>query len=253
MKINTTMLYPVGVYWIIFLVNIFVFVLAGKLLKIDGRTKGALMLTCGLGNTSFVGFPVLRAMFGEEAIKTGIVIDQAGTFFVLSTLGILVASYYSSGKTNIKSVFAKIIEFPPFIVFLISIILNILNYEHQEPVKVILEKLGGMIYVLALVSVGMQIRFDLNGMLKKEFFTGLGYKLIIAPLLIFVFYVYILGAGGEVIRICIAEAAMPPIIMGAVVASNFNLNPRLSSLLACTGIPVSFITLYFWYLIIKGL
>jgi predicted permease len=47
---------------------------------------GCLILTAGLGNTSFLGFPIIEALYGQEGMKTAILVDQPGTFVVLSTL-----------------------------------------------------------------------------------------------------------------------------------------------------------------------
>jgi predicted permease len=38
---------------------------------------GCLILTAGLGNTSF-GFPIIEALYGEEGLKTAILVDQPG-------------------------------------------------------------------------------------------------------------------------------------------------------------------------------
>jgi hypothetical protein len=46
-----------------------------------------------------LGFPI-EALYGEEGLKTAILVDQPGSFVVLSTLGILVATIYSSGNPN---------------------------------------------------------------------------------------------------------------------------------------------------------
>jgi predicted permease len=55
-----------------------------------------LILTAGLGNTSFLGFPIIEALYGQEGMKTAILVDQPGTFVVLSTLE-LSATMYSKG------------------------------------------------------------------------------------------------------------------------------------------------------------
>jgi hypothetical protein len=47
------------------------------------------------------------------------------------------------------------------------------------------------------------------------------------------------------------QMAMSPMIMGAILASDFNLNPKLANFMVGIGIPLSFFTIIFWYLIIK--
>lgn len=253
MKFTPDILYPAAVSWIIFIAGFLFFSGYQKLFRVDKSTIGALVLTCAMGNTSFVGFPILRAFWGEESIKTGIIIDQAGTFFVLSSLGIFAASYYSFQRSGIKSLAKRILNFPPFIVFIAALILSVFNYHHTETVRNILQKLGNTIFILSLVSVGLQLSLNLRGVKIKDIFTGLFFKLIVAPSLIFFLYVYILGIKSEMIKICITEAAMPPIITGAIVAMNFKLNPKLVGQLLGIGIPLSLITLIIWYYILKML
>jgi predicted permease len=70
-----------------------------------------LNLNCRAGNTSFLGFPIIEALYGQEGMKTAILVDQPGTFVVLSTLGIIVATMYSKGEPNSIQIFKKIIFF----------------------------------------------------------------------------------------------------------------------------------------------
>ena len=65
--------------------------------SISPITTGCLILLCGTSNTSFVGFPLVHALLGEEALNTAIIVDQSN-LIVLFTLGILVANLYS-GKS----------------------------------------------------------------------------------------------------------------------------------------------------------
>ncbi|MCD8491891.1 MAG: hypothetical protein LRY51_08325 [Geovibrio sp.] len=69
------------------------------------------MLSGGLGNTSFVGFPMINAFYGEELIGIGVLCDQ-GSFFVLSTLGIMVAAKYASGRVSSWEIVQKVLMFP---------------------------------------------------------------------------------------------------------------------------------------------
>jgi malate permease and related proteins len=56
-----------------------------------------------------------------EFLGLGILIDQAGSYFVLSTLGILVASIYSSGHAvDVKTVIRRIALFVPFQAFVLA-------------------------------------------------------------------------------------------------------------------------------------
>jgi predicted permease len=86
-------------------------------------------------------------------------VDQPGSFVVLSTLGILVATIYSSGNPNGFQI-AKRFSFPPFITFLIACVMNILNFEFLDFLQVVFKTTGSFVTPLALLSVGLQLRFD---------------------------------------------------------------------------------------------
>ncbi len=233
----------------------------GKFLNWDSLTIGGLILTSGLGNTSFVGLPMIEAYYGKEFISYGLLADQGGTFFMLSTLGIMVAikfsshsSYHTSDKKNsnifnnnlifIKDTFIKILKFPPFFIFIF--LLKPFNYP--DWFKHILNILGNTLTPLALFSVGFQLKLSELKHNKKYIFIGLFYKLILSPLMIAFLY-YFLNLEKNVYYISIFEAAMGPMITGGIIAISYNLNPPLVSLMLAIGISLSFITLpIFWYL-----
>lgn len=248
-SLNT--IYPLVVTWIVFGLAIVFFIIFGKVFNLQNGTVGALILTAGLCNTSFVGFPVLIALFGEEGLKVGVLVDQAGSFVILSTFGIIVASIYSHGKIDYKSILKRIITYPSFIAFILGIIMNIFGLKFEGVVKSLLEKAGSPMAFLALISVGFQLRISLKDLPSKEIILGLSYKLIIAPLFIYILFFVLFKGSGLDVQVSLIEIAMPPMVLGAVLASSFNLNPKLSNLMVGIGIPLSFFTLAFWYYIVK--
>ncbi len=246
-ELRAELIFPAVIIWIIFLLSVPFFVLLQKIFRWDRKTTGALILTGGLANTSFVGFPVLLAMFGEEGLKVGVIIDQAGSFLVLSTLGIIAASIYSSGTYSLKKIAVDVLKYPSFTAFIISIFMIAAGLKHTEISSSILFKLGSPTIVLALISVGMQLKPKVDTMLWKELTTGLIYKLLLAPAVVFVLGLYFFKSNGLVFQVSVIESAMPPMVMGSVLASQFTLNPRLSNFMVGIGIPIAAATLAFWW------
>ena len=99
-KWDTKLLFPILVTWIGFTVSYLFFSFLGKKFGWSRKLTGCLIITAGFGNTSFLGFPIIQALYGNEGLKTAILVDQPGTFVVLSTLGILVATLYSKGNSS---------------------------------------------------------------------------------------------------------------------------------------------------------
>ena len=112
----------------------------------------------------------------------------------------------------------------------------------------ILQKLGSTLTPLALVSVGFQLQFGGLRQVLKPLATGLVYKLLFGPLLLFLLFRFVIGATGTVIQVTIFEAAMAPMITAGIIAIDHNLRPQLVGMLVGIGIPLSFITLHVWHL-----
>ena len=252
-ELNSSVIYPVLVAWIGIFLAIAFFVILGKFFGWKYSVIGALIMCAGFGNTSFVGIPVIQAMYGEEGLKTVMLVDQPG-FVALSTVGILVANFYSGSKDSLAKHITKILKFPPFIAFVVAIILNLLSVEIPKDFDDVLMKLGATTVPLALVSVGSQMQWK---KIEKEegfhLFLGLLFKLVIYPFIILIIYKFLLHQNNDVIDICILEAAMAPMITAAIIAAAHDLEPKLCNLMVAVGIPLSFVTLAIWHYVLQVL
>ena len=248
---SNNLLFPIGVAWITFAGSYFLFNYIGKKRAWSKKLIGCLIITAGLGNTSFVGFPIIQALYGEEGMKTAILVDQPGSFVILSTFAILVASIYSTGKPDGLKIVKKIAFFPPFLTFLIACLMNYLNFDFHDYVQALLQKAGTIMTPLAMLSVGLQLKFDRRSQHWRFLGMGLLYKLILTPAVIYLLYVVILQQHSKMIEVAVMESAMAPMITASILASSNGLKPRLSSMMVGFGIPISFITLVFWYFILQ--
>jgi predicted permease len=249
--ISTNLLYPLLVAWIGFGLSFLFFYSIGKKFNWSNKLIGCLVLTAGLGNTSFVGFPIIQAIYGDEGIKTAIIVDQPGTFVVMTTLGVLTAGFFSRGENNSKEILKKILFFPPFIAFAIGCLMNFLSIDFIDNFQFVFQKLGATITPVALVGVGLQLKIDKKSKHWRFLALGLFFKLMLTPLFFLVLYKIILKGNSLAVDVSIMEAAMAPMITGAILASNYGLKPKLSSMMVGVGIPLSFVTLVFWYYVLK--
>lgn len=251
LEISKSLWMPVSTAWIVFIVSILFFRILQKQLNFSNATLGCLILTCGLFNSSFIGFPVIKALYGESGLRIAIMVDQPGSFVVLSTLGVGVAAWLSSGKADYKLIAQKVIAFPPLWGFIIAFIMLLSGKHHFAETKSILKNFANTMTPLALISVGMQLKFSMQHNMLKELSAGLLYKLVAAPALLYLLFFVILNTNSLEAKISVMEAAMAPMITGAILATKYNLNPKLASLIVGFGIPLSFITLVFWHFILN--
>lgn len=244
LDISKAVLLPILSAWIIFFGAIIFFILISKKANITKPTIACLILSCGLGNTSFVGFPILTQLYDASAIQYAIFVDQPGSFLIMSTLGVLVANYASTGNINIKIIFKKLFSFPPFICFIIALFLP----KNTIPTNVdfYLKAVGSLMIPLAMLSLGMQFKLNFKTIPWKKFLIGVSYKLVIAPLIIYILFILILQQDTFANRISVIECAMPPMITSSIIASEHGLDEDLAAVLPTLGILCSLPTLLVW-------
>lgn len=248
-RIDTELLWPAAMPWLVFLLGAIFFIALRGPLKLGKGTLGALILTGSLGNTSFVGFPMLTAMLGQNALKAAIIIDQAGSFLVVSTLGLVTASVLSNHDASWTKIIRRIITFPPFIALLIALALRqVMIFELYWMASFVLKPLMWTLGPAALIAVGYQLRFNKTVLQRrwKELSVGLLFKLILAPIVIAICFVATPLSPYDRL-VTTLEAAMPPMITAAIIASEHGLDEELTSLMVGIGIPISIITVPIWF------
>lgn len=236
---------PVFVSWIVMALSALVIFYLSKLFAFSKEVTGALLLVGVLGNTSYLGIPMVQAYFGEEALGYVLMYDQLGSFIALSTYATFISVYYSSTKSvDIRALFIKIVSFPPFIALLIA--LFFIGKPFHPVAQSVFASLAATIVPLALVSVGLQLKFKLPSEEIKPFATALVVKLIFAPI-VAITVCYALSWNTQAALVSIMEASMAPMITAAAVASMAGLAPALSSAILGYGILFSFLSTWIVY------
>lgn len=250
-KLGWNLLFPASVAYIGFVLAMLIFIPLAKIFGWSKKLLGCLLLTAGLGNTSFVGIPIIQALYGDEGIKSLIIVDIPGTVVMLSSAGMLTAVACSKGTSSAKAIFFNLIKFPPFIAFIAGIIMLGMNVHFPDSIREVFAKLMATVSPLALVSVGFQLKIERRSKHWKFLALGLCYALFIWPLACFAIYCLGFKQEGIPIKVSIMEAAMPPMITGAILAVQYGLKPRLANMMIGIGIPISFVTLALWYFFLE--
>lgn len=201
------------------------------------QVRAALLLVMPLGNTSFVGIPVVHTLLGEEAIGYVLMYDQFGTFLILSLYGAAVIARYETGVFHKRLIVKKLLLFPPFLFLLFALVFG------QMPVGIqpYLQILSSTLVPLALVSVGYSMKF--GGEVDYALFTqSLVLKLIIMPILAFGI-LFAMGTEPLALKTAVLESGMPSMITAGALAIAAGFAPALSAALVGYGIIVSLVTL----------
>ncbi|MHB1050713.1 MAG: AEC family transporter [Bacteroidota bacterium] len=245
---NSGVLLPLAMPLIVFAGAWILITIIARRFALDAGTRGALILTAGLGNTSFIGFPLTQAYLGEEGLRIAVMCDQM-TFVTLSTFGVVTAMH-ATHNTNVAPfvLLKRIVLFPPFLGFVAAVVLP--QFVDISPLDPLFEKLSVTLVPLALFSVGLQIRFSGWKNDTRLLTYGLAYKLFVAPLLILL-VALIAGLEGIAAQTSVFEASMPPMITAAILASEYRLNPQLANTIVSLGILLSLLTSLFWWVVVN--
>ena len=247
LTLTPELVYPLVMGVIVFVLSLPAARLMARLMHLDRKTEACLILTMGLGNTSFLGLPMIKAYYGAEALGIGVLCDQ-GSFLSLAIPGMIIAARASGEQVALRELIKRILLFPPFMALCAG--LALIPVPYAEWFESLLGALASTLSPLALLSVGMNLRFGALKGRVPTLFLGLGVKLVLIPAAVAGLYFGLLGLEGQIIRVSVFEAAMPPMVVGGVVAMLHGLDSDLAALMVGMGIPASFITLAGWYWIL---
>ena len=235
---TTTMLWPVLMPVLVWCGS---WLALGRLSPEHRPTRGALILGCGLGNTSFVGFPLTLAYFGEPGLKIAVVCDQI-TFLLLSTVGVAVSISHGA-ETAGANMLGRLLRFPPFLGFMVSLLApGAVSYGALPDLW---RPLAATIVPVALFSVGSQLQLSSKAF-DKLLACGLTYKLFLAPALI-MGLLLAAGTRGLVAQVTVMEASMASMATTSVLAVQYGLEARIINLLIGVGVPLSLLTSHLWF------
>ena len=241
-KLNFSMdaLIPIIISWSVMTLSVILVLLLCKFFSFSKEVTGSLLLVAILGNSSFMGIPILNAYMGESALPYVLVYDQLGTFIALATYGTFIASYYSNkSQITFKIITFKVLTFPPFISLVLALFL--IGTKFNPLISKVLTSFSNTIVPIALVAVGLQLQFKLPKEDIKPFSVALIVKLIIAPIIAIIICKIFMWENQASI-VSIMEAGMAPMITAGAIASMAGLAPRLSSANVGYGILISFLT-----------
>ncbi|WP_294297069.1 AEC family transporter [uncultured Chryseobacterium sp.] len=211
----------------------------------SGRSRSTLELVSGYSNTSFIGFPLVAAFYGENLLSIAVICDQT-MFLALSTLGIIAAvkGGSRSGRISAQFILKRLVTFPPLIGCMAALVLSrFIDFSSAEP---FFDKLAATVSPLALFSVGLQLKFNGWKKLIPQMSVSMLYKLLLAPALV-LGLALLAGIKGDVAKITVFEAAMPTVVTSSIIAEQFRLNTKLTNLTIGFSIIVGLFTSAIWY------
>lgn len=241
-------LYPVVIHWLAFPLHILFIVVVQKIFKFRRSVFGAMLIVTTLGNTAFLGIPMVKTFHGPEAIPFAVLYDQLGSGLGFIIFGAFVLPMFTDRtKQSVRDVIINLITFPAFLGLVLGFVFKF--FPLHSVMENFLSQLAATLIPCAMVAVGFQMKYRLQVHELKPLALGLWLKLLILPLVVLL-CVKLLGITTLSSKVAILQAGMPPMVTAGAMAIESGLEKDLSAAYVGYGLIFAFLTLPFLHFLI---
>lgn len=207
-----------------FLIYIFMCVIAFlcakvfKIAKPNDRTFQALLI---FGNSSFMGYPVVQALYGNSAILLTSVVHLPFNLFVFTYGVYLLAGEKHEDSLSIAQRLKQAIN-PGLIAAVCALIVFLFSIQLPTVVTSCISFIGDMTPALSMITLGSILgEFEIGNAFKtKDVWIISIFRLLIIPIIIYLccrpFF-----SGAEVLGVLLLSNAMPCASMNAMLSSKY--------------------------------
>lgn len=217
--------------------------------KADQDKRAILRFACGFSNAAYMGFPLIRALFGSEGLL------YASAFVTVFNILIWTVGYGTvSGKTNLREILKSIITCPCILAVAVGLVLYLGRIPLPEIISGPVSSIGSMNTPLSMLVTGATIASsDLRRLLKnRNLFLALGLRLVAVPAVTLVLFA-ILGFTGIVPMVVLILEACPCAAVTTMFAIQFHHDEELAAGAVVFSTLLSILTLPLYSLALTAL
>ncbi len=199
--------------------------LGSKIYRIPIEERAVFKVHSMFGNTIFLGFPLIRALYGEEGLLYATMFQLVSNI-LMWTVGVIVLTHGNgvSWKKNIQRVFN-----PNTIATLTGLLFFICSIKLPDVVVKPLSELGAANTWLSMLYIGAMLAFaNVGGLLgKRSLYMISVNRLIFVPALLIALFVVsfsVIGLSPDklVTAVIVLEASMPCMATVVIMAREFD-------------------------------
>lgn len=199
--------------------------LFARLVRAKPADRGTYAFMTSFGNILFMGFPVLKVLYGDIAVLYGAIFAMPFNFIVFSVGVMMLSGGSEKAKFDVKKAITA-----PFIACIVAMLLMVFKINLPEPVATAFSTLGSVTVPCAMLIIGA----SLSTMSLKEVF-GQPRMYILAPVKLVLCPIIIWALFGLVIKdpvllgLVTIMAGMPVAVNATMFCIQFNGNEKLAS------------------------
>ena len=234
---------------IITVILIGITILIGWFMKSTKEDVSAILLGTLFPNSGNYGAPVMLFALGAVAFDYAIVLMVLHGF-IISTVGIFIASFGSGGTISVKDAILSIFRIPVIYGATAGLLLQLTHITIDDKLMDILQMTGNAAIPVVMLILGMQL-----AEIRKENFelrninTVVLIRMVVSPLVAMVLVIF-MPVDETMKMVFIILNAMPVAANSTMLAVQFNVKPNLVSFSTLVTTLLSLLTIpFFLYLI----
>ena len=214
--------------------------LAARLLRFQGRDRNVAWLSVFFMNNVFIGFPVVEALFGGEAVFCAS-LSNLPFNLLLYTVGVAyLQAGEGRGKVSLREVFSI-----PLVATLLAITLFVLQIPVPELLVDTCRTLGAATVPVSMIVVGISLS---HVPIREALLDGKAYavsfvKLILCPVVTWAVLRLFLNPGSLIFGVLVIIAACPSAAMITILSVRFGADDTLASKIKFLSTVLSAVTL----------
>jgi predicted permease len=206
-------------------------------------TQGSFVLAAMVGNTSYLGYPIVLTVVGNQYFAWALFYDLLGTTLGVYVLGVALAAYFSSSFQNYSQIAKAILINPALWSFGFGLLFR--QVAIAPKAEFCLEKLAWCVVGLSLALIGMRLAQLHTWRSLRWVSLSLGIKMLIVPLILGR-TLPLFGLTGAPAHVIVLQMAMPPAFATLVIAETFDLDRDLTVTALAGGSIFLLVTLPIW-------
>ena len=211
--------------------------------------QGSFLLSAMVGNTGYLGFPVILALVGEKYFGWALFYDMLGSAIGAYGLGVVVAARFG---TQVKSIWqlVRAILYNPAL-WSLGLGLGFRQIPLPEVAERSLQGFAWSVIALSLILIGMRLSQLDSWNRLGQVSVSLGIKMLLVPLVLGIVLVQ-LGITGAPQLVIVLQMGMPPAFATLVLAEVFDLERDFAVTALAVGSIGLLLTLPIWLLLFGG-
>ncbi|MEB3338247.1 MAG: AEC family transporter [Leptolyngbyaceae bacterium] len=212
-------------------------------------TQGSFLLAMMVGNTGYLGYPVILTLVGSENFAWALFYDLLGTTLGAYGLGVALAARFGIGQQKEKWFVKAMLKNPALWSMVFGLGFRALPLPSLAAQG--LQSAAWGVVTLSLILIGMQLS-QLPSLNKlQQALTCLGIKMLLTPLVVGTGLMFF-GVTGAPRLVLVLQMAMPPAFATLVITEAYNLDRELTITALAFGYVGLLFTLPIWIWLFGG-